>query len=153
MSRLKSFLSSAWRAILFIWQLPSSIFGYLIVLAFKGTKCRMINEAFPGGVVVYYVIDHPWVGYSAQWGAVTICPPKNAGRETTIRHEALGHGRQSQMLGPLYLFVVGLPSVSRNRISLYRNKSSSWYYGYKPHENLWAYPEKWADRLGKVVRN
>ena len=27
------------------------------------------------------------------------------------KHEALGHGTQSRYLGPLYLFVIGLPSI------------------------------------------
>lgn len=60
----------------------------------------------------------------------------------TINHE-LGHCRQSMMLGPLYLLVIGLPSIIwawlGDRIAPDRS-----YY--------WFYTERWADRLGGVER-
>ena len=58
-----------------------------------------------------------------------------------IRHE-YGHSRQSKFLGPLYLLVIGLPSLIWCK--LYR---SSWKKSY-----YWCYTERWADYLGGVKR-
>jgi hypothetical protein len=57
-----------------------------------------------------------------------------------------GHTRQSEMLGPSYLLVVGIPSLSK---VLY----SKWYrkkYGCKWANYFNAFPESWADKLGGV---
>ena len=61
----------------------------------------------------------------------------------TVSHE-YGHCRQSAMLGPLYLIVVGLPSFLRAGVALVTRKNREWYYT--------GYPERWADRLGDVHR-
>lgn len=71
-------------------------------------------------------------------------------QEDGMRHE-YGHTIQSRYLGPLYLLVIGLPSILGNiwdRINhktwMY-SKSCQWYYN-----QPW---EKWADLLGRVDRN
>jgi hypothetical protein len=69
--------------------------------------------------------------------------------ETTVRHE-LGHSLQSRYLGPLYLFVVGIPSIYGNLVN--RGKHRNWTASEKA---LWYYnrfPENWADKLGGVKR-
>ena len=58
----------------------------------------------------------------------------------TIMHE-YGHCRQSQMLGWLYLIVVGLPSILHAGFCRCKNHS---YY------DMWF--ERWADKLGGVNR-
>lgn len=63
---------------------------------------------------------------------------------TGVHHE-LGHQKQSRMLGPLYLLVIGLPSAIGNllfRIPAVRKRFD--YY-----KQPW---EKWADKLGGVIR-
>ena len=52
------------------------------------------------------------------------------------------------MLGPLYLPLVGVPSVSRviNSVAYHHLKRKPWTGYYK------GYPEDWADRLGGVER-
>lgn len=68
---------------------------------------------------------------------------KNAS-ENTIKHEQ-GHTKQSRMLGPLYLFVVGIPSaIWCHCFEGYRKKNNISYYDF--------YCEKWADQLGGVKR-
>lgn len=61
----------------------------------------------------------------------------------TICHE-YGHVRQSRMLGPLYLFVVGIPSAINNLKSRKGKLNHITYYQ--------QYPENWADKLGGVQR-
>ena len=69
----------------------------------------------------------------------------NAGAsENTIKHEQ-GHTKQSRMLGPLYLLVVGIPSaIWCHCFEEYRKKNNISYYDF--------YCEKWADQLGGVNR-
>ena len=59
-----------------------------------------------------------------------------------IAHES-GHVKQSMMLGPLYLFVIGIPSIIWAAIHNSRSKKS--YY--------WFYTEAWANKLGGVGVN
>ena len=69
---------------------------------------------------------------------------KNCDDEETRKHE-LGHRRQSRMLGPLYLLVVGIPSVF---LCLMAKKSKTINAHYYEH-----FPENWANKLGGVNRN
>lgn len=87
---------------------------------------------------------------SKRWGVslgkYIICVRPSA---TTIKHER-GHRVQSRKLGVLYLFTVGIVSITRNIWDrLFHKKWSmydrlSWYYG--------SWPENEADELGGVKR-
>lgn len=60
-----------------------------------------------------------------------------------LRHE-YGHTIQSLILGPLFLFVIGLPSIIwAGLFDGYRKKHNVSYYAF--------YTERWANRLGGVV--
>jgi hypothetical protein len=48
------------------------------------------------------------------------------------------------MLGPLYLFIVGIPSVTMNMLTKAKILKRENYYK--------RWPETWADKLGKVKR-
>lgn len=62
-----------------------------------------------------------------------------------IKHE-YGHSIQSSYLGPLYLFVIGLPSlIWAGCFDSYRKKHNVSYYSF--------YTESWADKLGGSVHN
>lgn len=61
-----------------------------------------------------------------------------------MAHE-YGHTQQSRKLGPLYLLIIGLPSlIWAGCFEGWRKKHN------KPYE--WFYTEAWADRLGGVKR-
>ena len=60
----------------------------------------------------------------------------------TEKHE-YGHYLQSRYLGPLYLLVIGLPSLLW--AAWWNERRGVSYYSF--------YTEKWADRLGKVKRD
>lgn len=68
---------------------------------------------------------------------------------TSLKHEQ-GHQRQSLYLGPLYLLLIGLPSLLGN---LY---DRLFHRAWRPKDRIvWYYNqpwEKWADRLGGVER-
>jgi len=131
------------KIILYIWQLPQNLLGLLLVKLLKAEKHL-------------YWIDKPCIVYhqtlfrkGVSLGDYIILNME-VHTLTTIKHE-YGHREQSVRLGWLYLPVVGLPSLIRNRIhALYLVRkigytaATKWYYE--------GYPEKWADRLGKVKR-
>lgn len=56
-----------------------------------------------------------------------------------------GHTIQSMILGPLFLFVIGLPSILwAGLFGVYRKKHNVSYYAF--------YTERWADRISKIER-
>jgi hypothetical protein len=71
----------------------------------------------------------------------------NEGRS---RLHEYGHSRQSRMLGPLYLIIIGLPSLLGNiwdrlfHQGWESDERERWYFSLP-----W---EKWADKLGGVSR-
>jgi hypothetical protein len=62
--------------------------------------------------------------------------------DQTEMHE-LGHCRQSQILGWLYLPVIGLPSLLW----------AAWWNEGRKRSYYSFYTERWADRLGNVHRD
>lgn len=61
--------------------------------------------------------------------------------EMLLQHE-LGHCRQSVLLGPLYLLVIGLPSITWATLYPLISRQGS------GPEYSWFYTERWADSLG-----
>lgn len=123
----------------FIWELPQNLSGlitYLLVRKqFSAKEKRQMRRFYqvPGFSAT--------LGSYVFWSAST---PMNGSASPTVKHHEFGHSVQSRILGPFFLIVVGIPSVSRN---LYGR------YYYKKHKKLWGnyfsgYPEKWADNLG-----
>ena len=121
------------------------------------------------GLVVYLaacLFNRSW-GHSSEWGVFFfkrffgsgVCLGEGIILEgdpftidpQSVKHEC-GHRVQSRLLGPLYLLVVGIPSFARNiydRLVLSKTMTvlerRMWYYS--------GFPERWADRLGGVVRD
>ena len=122
--------------ILFIWQLPQHIvaliyFGYLVMMC----KDLGVDSRYKQAVVIPCVMR----------GAVTlgnyVFVGLNSEYRKTVKHE-LGHTIQSKILGPLYLIVIGIPSITycglRRIFPSLRKKN---YYDF--------YTEKWANNLSE----
>lgn len=119
-----------------VWQLPQNIIGAIVFL-FSFKKERIgdgiwIAPGLPGGgVSLGNFIFVKW------------------NLPNTIKHEQ-GHRIQSMWFGPLYLFTVGIFSITRVMIAnVMKGKwgiieAYEWYYS--------GWPEKQADTLGGVVR-
>jgi len=148
--------------LLWIWQLPQNLVGFFMTLnrvAVLKHKVYISEDKKNKEIKVYYTNNVAGCGVSL--GDYIILDykhyypsldPNNITEwmKTTIKHE-YGHSIQSKMLGPLYLLVVGLPSAIFNNLwqrlfmrHLTPSESIKWYYN--------RYPEKWADRLGGVIR-
>lgn len=111
----------------YIWELPQNLLGLLLRASYKGT-----DSEYEGAVVRRSLKMQGGISLGRY-----IIVSRYASRKT-VMHE-YGHCRQSLYLGPLYLLVVGLPSIIR--ASLGRPAT---YYDF--------YTEKWADQLGGVKR-
>lgn len=122
--------------ILFIWQLPQHLLailyiGYLVMMC----KDLSVDSRYKQAIVIPCVMR----------GAVTlgcyVFVGLNSEYRKTVKHE-LGHTIQSKILGPLYLIVIGIPSITycglRRIFPSLRKKN---YYDF--------YTEKWANNLSE----
>lgn len=118
----------------YLYQLPQNLVGLLVKLC---TRARKVGD--------HYEYDLP-LGSVSLGDYVFLCP-SHWDNPTVLSHE-YGHQKQSQMLGWLYLFVIGIPSFIWAGIHQCFRKSL------KKHNitYYWFYTEKWADKLGGVKR-
>ena len=127
------------------WELPQTLVGACIRIFYTksilkeeeyGDMKLCLSDKFPGGISLgYYSIIH--------WNDKTSL--KSNSMQNTIKHECLGHGTQSKWLGPLYLIIIGIPSILW-----------AWAYGkiVPTTKNGYYkfYTEKSADKLAGVIR-
>ena len=118
------------KVLLYVWQLPQNLIGLLLRLFWKTEfkieykdKTIRVCSKFPSGISL---------------GETILL--KNA-IPVDIKHE-YGHTRQSLYLGPLYLFVIGIPSILW--AATYKLFKKDYYTSF--------YTEIWADKLGGVKR-
>ena len=117
------------------WGLLQTFVGLVVFLACPG--CR--RERYRGAVVTR------WRGGRGVSLGLFLFVPDGAD-ERLLAHE-YGHSLQSLLLGPLYLVVIGLPSVlwaGLPALARRRARRGISYYAF--------YTERWADRWGGVVR-
>lgn len=126
------------KVLLWLWQLPQNILGLLVVL-FTGAKKT---------VAPWEWIASKWPFFGVSLGNYIIFG--GAGGDNDSYYHELGHHKQSIYLGPLYLLLIGLPSITGNIYDRIAHRNWSylarvvWYY-----KQPW---EAWADKLGGVVR-
>ena len=123
--------------LLYIWQLPQNLVGLLMlaivrpedIYDYEGEKLCYSYRRMRGGISLgkYIIVRSAFRGMNDQ----------------TEKHE-LGHARQSRILGPLYLLVIGLPSLLWALWWREKDRGVS-YYSF--------YTERWADTLGGVTRD
>ena len=121
------------KILLYLWQLPQEIIGYFLVLILKGKQSKY-------GVIGIYTVPNLFHS-GISLGDYIIFDSRIELSEIDVLHE-YGHQLQSRFLGPLYLLIVGIPSLIGNIYSRVKNKSDAWYYS--------RFPENWADKLGGV---
>ena len=123
------------RVLLFIWELPQNLLGLILIWGAKKMGTRLYTrKLMRSGISLgeFIILDPVYFQAPILIYKQTLC------------HE-LGHRRQSRLLGPLYLLLIGLPSITGNILSRIFSWSEKTYYS-----QPW---EKWADKLGKVTRS
>lgn len=113
--------------LLFIWQLPQNIIA-LIMLPFLG-KLRLISYkkfcfAFEGKNMLGGI----------SLGNFAFLSPYLSKKTASVMHEQEGHTFDSKIWGPLYLFVIGIPSI----MWAWLGDSDKCYYDF--------YTERWANK-------
>jgi hypothetical protein len=123
------------KILLYVWQLPQNLIALVYRIIFRPGKPTMII----GGDVNVYTWKLRRVGVSL---GNNIFVPSNSGYRM-ISHE-YGHTIQSKVLGPLYLFLIALPSAIWFTIYvLFLRKSKIKY--------TWFFIESMADKLGSSL--
>ena len=122
--------------LLWLWQCPQCLLGLCLWCLLKGMGKSL---EYREGVWVC-----PWL-----FGAGGVCLGEfifilDTEDHAIARGHELGHRVQSRLLGPLYLFVVGLPSACMNLAARRFVHLQKTYYQ--------RFPENWADKLGKIQR-
>ena len=120
------------------WCLPQTLLGFILTKAYKAQNHIAV---FPGkGYDVEYYLSGSFNGGISLGKYIITGLTSND--DETIRHE-YGHQLQSFILGPLYLLVIGLPSlIWCNCFSKYRREKNVSYYDF--------YTEKWANKLAGI---
>lgn len=128
-SKITHILNAFLFVLLFVWQLPQNLVAIAILL-FSKTE----------GVIAYrhycfaLKTRMPKMAGGVSLGSFALISPSEAQNERTVRHELDGHTVDSKILGPLYLLVIGLPSVLH--LVFYKGRGD--YYDF--------YTERWANK-------
>ena len=131
---------------LFLWQLPQNIIGGICVLSYLHYRTFFTSDGeivelyfkncFNGGISLGDTIildDVYWELFNLPDKALIMM----------IDHEH-GHQKQSRILGPLYLILIGLPSLIGSIVFKVFKIDRRHYF-----KLPW---ERWADKLGGVKR-
>ena len=127
-----------------IWQLPQHIIAYVIMLVNRKSLKPMTNN----DGILYYLVDNLF-NCGVSLGNYIFLDSDGYYDYKTVKHEH-GHQIQSLILGPLYLIVIGLPSIIGNIVD--RIKRMYFRKNYNPKDYYKQPWEAWADKLGKVIR-
>lgn len=123
----------------FTWALPQNLFGFILTRKYRNGK----KENFFTSKIYYH--NEKWGGISLGMFIVINGKKDEDWINTTKVHE-YGHTIQSLILGPLYLFVIGIPSMiwcNAKKYNAMRKEKGVSYFDF--------YPEKWANYLGEKI--
>lgn len=119
----------------YLWQLPQNLCGLFYRSISRNNRIAEVenNDSREVDAKVYLQRHSGGVTLGKY---IFICQDyKN--KDIVIKHEC-GHVKQSKILGPLYLTVIGLPSIIWAATYNYILPNKSYY---------WFYTEKWANKL------
>lgn len=120
-----------------IWQLPQNLLGVLWRNIKKDSIITDIsnNDIKSVGAKAYLIK----AGGTVTLGKYVFISQTYRDQSITIKHEC-GHVKQSKMLGPLYLIVIGIPSILHAWLNDYIGCDEESGYSH-------FYTEKCADKL------
>lgn len=125
-----------------IWQLPQNLCGYIYKNISKNNRKEKIeNTAVNKLGIEAYSKTSPG---SVSLGKYIFISERSKNDINTIYHEC-GHSKQSRILGPLYLIIIGIPSITWAMLHSYI--PYFWKYNYYSF-----YTEWWSDKLMYIKR-
>ena len=140
-------LSTLFNILLWLWQAPQNLVGLVLKLIYRKDAKRFPGLKYKG---INYILSTTLPG-SVSLGNYVFIKAKLSIITDTWNHE-WGHTRQSRILGPLYLLVIGLPSITWARVYKHLVKKVVYIDSPKRLNYYKFYTERWADKLGGVVR-
>ena len=115
-------------SLMWLWQFPQN----LLAICIAGILCEV---AYRKGIVRGNTIIYNYVLPTMSLGSYIFVNTMST--DTAIKHSH-GHSKQSRILGPLYLVVIGIPSLLHLIVySICGMMGFSWNY-YKFYTELWA---------------
>lgn len=130
---MKSFIAF----LMYLHQLPQNLLGFALYLYYQGYE-----EMRQVGYNDVVVVKSPKMRGGISLGQYVIV--SRDAKQETIYHK-LGHCKQSQILGWLFLIVIELPSIIWAAL-----------YGIQEIRERWSYydfyTERWANELGEETR-
>ena len=137
-----------------IWEAPQKALAHIVAKVSKAEYIKLVGYADNDEEEIIHI--HLWRhGGGMSLSNHIFLPAKHFDKPLNeimtskwhskyLAHE-YGHTVQSRKLGPLYLIVVGLPSlIWAGCFDKYREKHGISYYSF--------FTERWADKLGGVER-
>ena len=123
-----------------VWQLPQNLLGVIWKNIKKDSIITPIsnNDIESVGAKAYLIK----AGGAVTLGKYVFISHTYRDQGMTIKHEC-GHVKQSKMLGPLYLIVIGVPSILHAWLNDYIGCDEESGYSH-------FYTEKWADKLMNI---
>lgn len=129
-----------------VWELPQNALGAAVLAVSRATGRVRATERAKDRLFVEVSGFAVSLGWFVFWSGETTTRWFHI--DAAVRDHEYGHTFQSRWLGPLYLPIVGVPSVLRNVYAFaYREVAGVRWQGYFD-----GFPERWADRLGGVDR-
>ena len=136
-------MSTLVNIIMYLWQLPQNIAGAIlfciystftdVIVVDEGTSVS-VYTSIKGGLSLgaFNFLQRGYYRNPSKYVAKTILHTK-------------GHSKQSRILGPFYLLVIGVPSLIWDALwTCFKYFRKKGYYSF--------YTEKWADKLAGVER-
>lgn len=129
--------------LLYIWQLPQNLCGLIWKRIKKDDVIVEVENyvAILVGAKVYLMK----AGGGVTLGKYIFISQTYKDQSTVILHEC-GHVKQSKMLGPLYLIIIGIPSILHAWLNDYIGCCKKSEKGYSHF-----FSEQWADRLAEEI--
>jgi hypothetical protein len=111
--------------LLFVWQLPQNIVA-IVMLPFLGKRTLIRVDKY------CFAFEAENMSGGISLGNFIFLSSYSAIKEETILHE-YGHVVDSHIMGPLYLLIIGIPSILNAAFNF-----TNCYYDW--------FPEKWANK-------
>lgn len=129
------------RFLLYLWCLPQNLLGLLLIAFYRPERMHIMEN----GNRIYFATRMKGGISLGKYSIVNVGHYRHDINESlkrdTVRHEAIGHARQSLYLGWFYLLVIGLQSALHAVLCKCKNHN---------YHDMWF--EKWADKLAGVKR-
>ena len=129
------------KILLYMWCLPQNLLGLLLIAIYRPERMHIMEN----GNRIYFATRMKGGISLGKYSLVNVGHYRHDINESlkrnTVRHEAIGHAKQSRWLGWFYLIVIGLPSIIWAMTYTGQQKG---YYKF--------FTEKWADNLAGVTR-